>query len=134
MSHVVTYVPLGIPDHIVESMKRSSGGYRSGMIYVEETPWGVLVRDENKNPIRSGDMVMALIEDDTIDFFHGFDDEKSFQRMMASHEKGVQGGLENWDPDVFEDIYNVDMLRVAQMFSDLHSTNIIYLEAYNHKK
>jgi hypothetical protein len=123
-----TYVPLGIPDHIVESMKRSSGGYRSGMIYVEETPWGVLVRDENKNPIRSGDMVMALIEDDTIDFFHGFDDEKSFQRMMAKHEEGIQGGLENWDPDVFEDIYNVDMLRVAQMFSDLHSTNIIYLE------
>ena len=73
-------------------------------------------------------MVMTLIENDTVDFFHGFDDEKSFQRMMDSHEKGVHGGLENWYPYVFADIYNVDMLRVAQMYSDLNALNIIYLE------
>ena len=75
---------------------------KKDVIYVEESPYGLSILDSKKEYKSLGEMILALVDAGKVDFFHGFDDEKSVKRMMAKHEEGVQGGIQRWDTDVFE--------------------------------
>ena len=101
---------------------------RKDVIYVQESPYGLSILDSKKEYKSLGEMILALVDAGKVDFFHGFDDEKSMKRMMAKHEEGVQGGIQRWDTDVFEQYYNVDTLRAVQMYADMFGLDIVYLE------
>ena len=92
---------------------------KEGRLWVERTPYGMSVEDDSGEYIAMGHMVKTLLDagdDDIFDSPQGVD-PKSLNRMMAQHERGVQDGLERWDPDVFSDYYNVDLDRVVRLYA-----------------
>ena len=98
---------------------RESISIKEGTLWVEKTPYGISVEDDNDEYVATGHMVKTLLDagdDDIFQTSQGVDPE-SLEKMMAQHEKGVQGGLERWDPDVFSDYYNVDLDRVVRLYA-----------------
>ena len=86
---------------------------------MERTPYGMSVKDDDGDYVNIGIMVKTLLDTGDDDIFNapqGVWQEK-LDSLMSQHEKGVQGGMENWDPDVFRDIYNVDLDRVLKLYA-----------------
>ena len=77
-----------------------------------------------------GKLVKDLIASGDTDFFNGPQgvDEESLQKLQASIDKGVQGGVEMWDGDVFGQYYNVDTDRVLRLWSRGKNLNIEEVE------
>ena len=98
---------------------RESLRINEGTIYVTRTPYGDMYDDDKGNSIGIGEMVMTLIDAGDDDIFQASQgvDQESLDSMMSQHEKGVQGGLERGDPDVFRDYYNVDLDRVLKLYA-----------------
>ena len=101
---------------------------KKDVIYVDETPYGLSILDSKREYKSLGEMILVLVDAGKGDFFHGFDDEKAMKKMMDKHEAGVQGGMQRWDAEVFEQYYNVDALRAVQMYADMFGLDIVYLE------
>ena len=98
---------------------RESFQIKEGTLYVERTPYGMSVKDDDGDYVNIGIMVKTLLDTGDDDIFNapqGVWQEK-LDSLMSQHEKGVQGGMENWDPDVFRDIYNVDLDRVLKLYA-----------------
>ena len=121
---------LGLPAGVMESkMKitkrqlrriiRESLQIKEGKLWIERTPYGISVEDDAGEYVAMGAMVKALLDAGDDDIFQSAQgvDPKSLNKMMAQHEKGVQGGLEKWDPDVLRDYYNVDLDRVVRLYA-----------------
>ena len=98
------------------------------VIYVDETPYGYVVTDSKGDYKSLGQMILTLIEAGQKDIFNTPNDEKSLEKLLEKHRQRVQGGIQRWDPDVFSQYYNVDVLRSIQMYADMFDLNIVYLE------
>jgi len=100
---------------------RSSYGMNEGVLSVTRTPYGMTIEDENEKAIRIGHMVLELLsagDDDIFNTPQGVSADL-LSNLMSQHDKGVQGGMINWDPDVFRDYYDVDLDRVLTLYSRL---------------
>ena len=97
-----------------------------GTLYVQKTPYGVSVEDDDDDWITIGEMVLALFESGDEDIFQAPQgvDPKALAKLKSKHEEGVQGGMQRWDNDVFENYYNVDSDRVIRLFARLMNHNI----------
>ena len=97
-----------------------------GTLYVSRSDYGMTVEDDNDNYISIGDMVLDLIDSGDTDIFQAPQgvDEKALQKLISKHEKGVQGGMQKWDSDVFEDYYSVDNERVLRLYARLKNHKI----------
>ena len=112
---------------------REAISIKEGTLWVEKTPYGISVEDDDDNDIGVGEMVKTLIEAGDDDIFQSAQgvDPKSLEKMMAQHDQGVQGGLEKWDSDVFRDYYNVDLDRVVTLYARRMNHSIKEVEREN---
>jgi len=93
---------------------------KEGTLYVMHGDYGYIgLEDDAGEDYSIGTLVRDLIASGDTDFFNGPQgiDEKSLQKLQASIDKGVQGGVERWDSDVFGTYYNVDPDRVFRLWS-----------------
>lgn len=99
---------------------------RESTLRVTRGPYGITVEDEEENYLSIGVMVadlLAIGEDDIFKAPQGIDPE-ALKNLMASHEKGTGGGMEQWGPDVFENYYDVDTERVVRLYARLKNHSI----------
>jgi len=127
--------PMQIED-MIDQMKQSYLGHsmNEAVLYVTRGPWGTTVADSpdvHNDPkakvITIGDMVLALTQAGEYDIFIGpnpEDDEAALNNLMSKHEEGVQGGMQEWDSQVFEDYYDVDVERVIANYATLMNHEI----------
>lgn len=104
-----------------------------GVLYVTRSPYGMSVTADAPDPysgsgksITIGEMVLALLESGTDDIFRapqGVHPE-ALNKLMEKHGQGVQGGMQRWDSDVFEQYYNVDNDRVLRLYARLMNHSI----------
>ena len=91
-------------------------------IYVEKSPYGgTMIEDENGEYLSVGEMVKSLLDSGESDFFH---DALGLQELMAAHSRGVQGGMQRWDSDVFEDYYSLDMDRMIDKYATANGLQV----------
>ena len=126
--------PMQIED-MVDKMKQSYLGHpmNESAIYVTRSPWGMSVSDSpdvHNDPkakvITVGDMILALLQAGDDDIFQapqGVDPE-ALANLNQKHREGVQGGMQNWDSQVFEDYYDVDNERVLRLYAKLMNHTI----------
>ena len=94
-------------------------------IYVEKTSQGVtMVEDEAGEYLSIGEMVKSLLDAGESDFFH---DALGLDEMMAAHNKGIQGGMQGWDSDVFEDYYSLDMDKMIDKYADVNGLQVEHI-------
>ena len=93
------------------------------ILYVEPMPYGgVSVEHEVDGPLYVGDMIKSLIDAGETDFFH---DALGLDELMNAHNKGVQGGMENWDSDVFEQYYSVDVEKMIDLYAKKNQLHVV---------
>ena len=75
--------------------------------------------DADGEYINLGEMVATLLDTGNSYIFNSPDgkDAKSLQRMLNSQAQGNGGPLEQWDGDVFPDYYNVDSMKVLELYA-----------------
>ena len=97
-----------------------------GVLYVDRHDFGMSVEDEDGNYITIGEMVLDLIDSGDTDIFKAAQgvDPAALQKLQQKHAEGVQGGMQRWDSDVFEDYYNVDNDRVLRLYARLKGHRI----------
>ena len=97
-----------------------------GVLYVDRHDYGMSVEDDDGNYITIGEMVLDLIDSGDTDIFKAAQgvDPAALQKLQQKHAEGVQGGMQRWDPDVFEDYYNVDNDRVLRLYARLKDHSI----------
>jgi hypothetical protein len=89
-------------------------------LYAKETSYGgMYVEDSNGESISMGEMILNLIDADDTAFFNTDDgeDPESLKAMLDKHAERVQGGIEKWDSDVFEQYYNVNNVKLVSRYS-----------------
>ena len=98
---------------------RESLHINEGTLWVELTPYGMSVEDDAGEYVAMGHMVKNLVDAGDDDIFQAPQgvDQRNLDDLLSQHEKGVQGGMERWDPDVFRDYYNVDLDRVVRLYA-----------------
>ena len=115
-----------------EHRYRQSLGLNEGVLYVKRGFYGMSVTanapelDEGGEYISVGDMVLALLaagDDDIFQARQGVD-PKALQKLQQKHAEKVQGGMQRWDSDVFEQYYNVDNDRVLRLYAKLMNHTI----------
>jgi hypothetical protein len=69
---------------------------------------------------------VALLAAEQEDFFitHDGYDNKSLENLLTRHQDGVQGGMENWDTDVFSQYYNVSIDKVINNYAELNGHTV----------
>jgi len=93
------------------------------IIYVQPMLYGgVSIEHEVKGELYLGDMIKSLIEAGKTDFFH---DALGLDELMNAHNKGVQGGMENWDSDVFEQYYSVDVDKMIELYAKKNQLHVV---------
>jgi len=91
-------------------------------IYVEKSPYGgTMIEDEAGEYLSVGQMVKSLLDSGESDFFH---DALGLQELMAAHSRGVQGGMQRWDSDVFESYYSLDMDRMIDKYAAANGLHV----------
>ena len=97
-----------------------------GVLYVDRHDFGMSVEDDDGNYITIGEMVLDLIDSGDTDIFRAAQgvDPAALQKLQQKHAEGVQGGMQRWDSDVFEDYYNVDNDRVIRLYARLKGHRI----------
>jgi hypothetical protein len=104
---------------------------REGTLYVRYGDYGYIgIEDDAGKDYSLGVLVKDLIASGDTDFFRGPQgvDEEQLRRLQGSIDKGVQGGVERWDGDVFGDYYDVDTDRVLRLWSRGKNLNIEEVE------
>lgn len=92
------------------------------IIYVEKSPYGgASIEDEDGEYLSIGGMVQSLLDAGESDFFH---DALGLDELMNAHNKGVQGGMTNWDSDVFEQYYSVDMDKMIDKYAAANAMRV----------
>lgn len=97
-----------------------------GVLMVTKGPYGMYVEDNAGEYITIGDMVLALLaagDDDIFQAPQGVD-PKALQKLNQKHAEKVQGGMQRWDSEVFEQYYNVDNDRVVRLYAKLMNHSI----------
>ena len=87
---------------------------------------GMSVEDDAGEYITIGEMVLALLaagDDDIFQAPQGVD-PKALQKLNQKHAEKVQGGMQRWDSEVFEEYYNVDNDRVVRLYAKLMNHSI----------
>ena len=104
-----------------------------GVLYVTRGPYGMSVSANDPDPhggdgepILVGEMVLALLEAGDDDIFQAPQgvDPQALANLKQKHEEGVQGGMQRWDSDVFEQYYSVDNDRVVRLYAKLMNHSI----------
>ena len=89
-------------------------------LFVNYGDYGYIgIEDDAGTDYSLGELVNDLLASGDTDIFQGPQgvDEEQLQRLQRSIDKGVQGGVEMWDSDVFGIHYNVDADRVLRLWS-----------------
>tara|TARA_B100000683_G_C12261590_1_gene461848 strand:+ start:248 stop:652 length:405 start_codon:yes stop_codon:yes gene_type:complete len=97
-----------------------------GVLHVDRHAYGTSVEDDSGNYITIGEMVLDLIDSGDTDIFRAAQgvDSGALQKLQQKHAEGVQGGMQRWDSDVFENYYNVDNDRVIRLYARLKGHRI----------
>ena len=80
-----------------------------------------MIEDERGGYLSVGEMVKSLLDSGESDFFH---DALGLQELMAAHDRGVQGGMQKWDSDVFEEYYSLDTDRMIDKYAAANGLRI----------
>tara|TARA_B100001123_G_scaffold448818_1_gene611509 strand:- start:1408 stop:1677 length:270 start_codon:yes stop_codon:yes gene_type:complete len=83
-----------------------------------------MIEDENGEYLSVGEMVKSLLDSGESDFFH---DALGLQELMAAHSRGVQGGMQKWDSDVFEQYYSLDMDKMIDTYAGANGLQVKYI-------
>ena len=112
---------------------REAISIKEGTLWVEKTPYGISVEDDDDNDIGVGEMVKTLLDAGDDDIFQAPQgvDQKSLRNLIGKAEMEVQGGVEKWDSDVFRDYYNVDLDRVVTLYARRMNHSIKEVEREN---
>jgi len=104
---------------VLERWQRLAG-LNEGTLYIQryESSDGFAAEDTSGEFITTGEMVKALLDAGHYDIFSR-DAETSLQSLQDRSAKGVQGGIERWDSDVFPIYYNVNNEKVIELFAVL---------------
>jgi len=89
----------------------------------KKTPWGW----SHEADETIGEMLVALVDGGALEW-HEVTDQESLKKMLTSHKEGVQGGMERWDADVFEDYYNVDVEFVIKEWAKMNGREAVKSE------
>ena len=110
---------------------RESFQIKEGTLYMTRTPYGMNVEDDDGDYVNIGLMAKTLLDAGDDDIFQAAQgvDQEALSNLMSQHEKGVQGGMERWDSDVFRDYYNVDLDRVLKLYARRMNHNIEEVES-----
>ena len=105
---------------------QSSYEMNEGVLSVTRTPYGMTIEDESKKDVRIGRMVLELLTAGDANIFNTPQGVSAdlLSNLMSQHDMGVQGGMINWDPDVFRDYYDVDLDRVLTLYARLTNQTI----------
>ena len=104
---------------------------KEAIIYSQPMGYGGLnVTDEAGEYLSIGQMIGDLIDAGDTDIFNAPQgvDTVAMDRMLAQDGAKVQGGMENWDSDVFSEYYNVDLSRVVRLWARLNNHRVEELE------
>jgi len=104
---------------------------KESTLYVKYGDFGYIgLEDDVKKDYSVGELVRDLIASGDTDFFNGPQgvDEEKLQKLQTAIDKGVQGGIERWDSDVFGTYYNVDIDRVLRLWSRGKNLNVEEVE------
>ena len=86
---------------VVTYNRSSYGGWDADFDNGEDTP-------------TIGEMILSLMHEDV-----DFAPMESIMLLKSQHAKKVQGGMQNWDSDVFEQYYNVNVENVIKEWARL---------------
>ena len=91
------------------------------ILYVSRSPYGWFAETDDDSGVSTGDMVLTLLAKDPNEpIFKGnnMDNFDDLLNLIQKHNQGVQGGMQRWDNDVFEDYYNVDTELVLKSYAE----------------
>ena len=98
-----------------------------GTLFVTRGDYGYIgLEDDSGNDYALGEVVAELLDAGTTNLFQGTNgmDEASLQSLLTRRDEKVQGGIERWDSDVFEEYYNMDSERIIMAFAKLKNLEI----------
>lgn len=93
------------------------------ILYVSRSPYGWFAETDDDTGVSTGDMVLTLLAKDLNEpIFKGSnqagENDDDLLNLIQKHNQGVQGGMQRWDNDVFEDYYNVDTELVLKSYAE----------------
>jgi hypothetical protein len=100
---------------------------KEGTLFVTHGDYGYIgLEDNSGNDYALGEVVAELLDADITNIFMGSGgvDEKSLQSLLTKRDEKVQGGIERWDSDVFEEYYNIDTDIVIDEFAKLKGLTV----------
>jgi len=102
-------------------------GLTEGTLYVTQGPYGPNIEDDQGKGITIGTMVAELFDAGDDDIFQapqGVDPRARDTIINKWEQLHPHNPIDGWDPDVFEDYYNVDLDRVIRLYARLRNHNI----------
>jgi len=96
-------------------------------LFVQYGDYGYIgLEDDAGNDYGVGDLVGALLDAGATEEIFTSRGQKSgaLEKILASKEKGVQGGIERWDSDVFETYYDIDTDRAIKVWATMNGMTV----------
>ena len=87
-------------------------------------PSGWDVEDGEGEWVAIGEMIKFLLGAGETDFFHN---ATGLDKLKDSHARGVQGGMERWDSDVFEEYYSVDVKKMIDLYAEINGMQVNHI-------
>jgi len=90
---------------------------------------GMYVEDSSGEYQTMGRMVLDLVDAGDETFFDSDNgqDPDSLEKILTQHTKGVQGGADRWDADVFSTYYNVNLTKLVNRYAGLKGVDVQWL-------
>ena len=111
-----------------EILRENEAGPKT--LHAKPSPYGgMYVEDSSGEYLPIGRMVLDLVDADDEAFFESSDgqDPDSLEKILTQHTKGVQGGADQWDADVFSTYYNVNLVKVVNRYAGLSGLEVQWL-------
>lgn len=107
-----------------EILRENEAGPSRGLFAKKGSYGGYYVEDPGGEPVSMGEMLLYVLDVGDAAFFNTSDgtSPENLEKILSRHNDGVQGGVQQWDADVFENYYDVDLVKLINRYA-YHSKN-----------
>ena len=94
------------------------------------------IKDDLGNEYAMGEIIAELLDDGATEeiFTPAGQQGGALQRIQKSREEKVQGGIERWDSDVFEQYYDIDRDRAVEVWATMKGAKVEEVKINWHKR
>ena len=100
-------------------------------IFITRGDYGYMgVEDDLGNEYTMGEIIAELLDDGATEEIFTLAGQKggALEKIQKSREEKVQGGIERWDSDVFEQYYDIDRDRAVEIWATMKGAKVEEVE------